>query len=104
MIRRKRLSGGSIRKMDETPDPMGNLSNLADVMLVLACGLMAALVMYWKVDLSNSSVVVTEDNMEKIDVSEIVPQEGQLVLEGYQTKIVYEDPETGDLYVIDNEE
>ena len=104
MIRRKRLSGGSIRKTDETPDPMGNLSNLADVMLVLACGLMAALVMYWKVDLSNSSVVVTEDNMEKIDVSEIVPQEGQLVLEGYQTKIVYEDPETGDLYVIDNEE
>ena len=34
---------------------------------ILACGLMAALVMYWKVDLSNSSVVVTEDNMEKID-------------------------------------
>lgn len=104
MIRRKRLSGNSSRAIDSTPDPMGALSNLADVMLVLACGLMAALVMYWKVDLSNSRGIVTEEDLEKIEASEIVPKEGQLILEGYQTKIVYEDPETGDLYVIDNEE
>lgn len=100
--------GGKLRKNsgfldnEEIPDPMHYVANMADAMLVLACGLMAALILFWKVDLSNSSSVVTEEKMEKIEVSEVEQKEGDVVLDGYQTKVVYEDPETGDLYMIDN--
>ena len=47
------FSGSTLRRsrMFEEEDPTSGLSNLADCMLVLACGLMVALVVAWNVDL-----------------------------------------------------
>lgn len=88
---------------DGIPDPLSHMANLSDAMLVLACGLMAALILYWKVDLKHTQATdLSEKNIEKVDVSEVEEKEGEVSMEGYRTKIVYEDPETGDLYIVDD--
>lgn len=43
------------RKIDEElPNPMDGVANLADVMLVLAVGIMLALIINWRVDLKKT--------------------------------------------------
>jgi hypothetical protein len=59
---------------------MESIVNLIDIMLIFACGLMVSIVALWGLDIAN-------------DVS---PNEG-----GYQDiGRIYEDPETGKLYVV----
>ena len=58
MSRRKgrinhRLSGGSSLRGGEDVNPMNYISNLSDAMLVLAMGIMVALVLHWNVDLES---------------------------------------------------
>ena len=49
----KRLSDRRITEMSEsTVNPMDGLGNLADAMLVLALGILLALILNWKVDIS----------------------------------------------------
>ena len=47
MIRGSGLRGSSLRE-DEDVQPMQYVANLTDVMLVLACGLMAAVITFWR--------------------------------------------------------
>ena len=103
MLRKGRLKDDKKTGFEDTsPDPMSYMANLSDAMLVLACGLMAALILYWKVDLKNSRTTdLSEKNIEKIDVSEVEEKDEEISMEGYKTKIVYADPKTGDLYIID---
>ncbi|NLF46739.1 MAG: DUF2149 domain-containing protein [Clostridiales bacterium] len=90
------------RKKDEI-NPMDGLANMADVMLVFACGLLIALVVNWNVDintLSDSDVpekakYEVEDIQE--EASEEVTDKGRLEELGK----VYRDPDTGKYYVID---
>ena len=51
-----RLSGKSLRsRHDDAPvNPMDSVSNLADAMLVLAVGIMLALIINWNVDISGA--------------------------------------------------
>ena len=44
----------SRRRVTEEVDAMSGLANLSDVMLVFACGLMAAVILNWNVDLSKT--------------------------------------------------
>ncbi|MCD8208709.1 MAG: DUF2149 domain-containing protein [Bacteroidales bacterium] len=96
---------------DEDVNPMGGLSNLADAMLVLAVGLMIALMAAWSVDIVNDSPNETSVDAEEaseledyenlyrnIDQSEEVEQEDEGLTE-YGT--VYID-ENGNLYVLEN--
>lgn len=46
----------SRRHVTEEVDAMAGVANLADVMLVFACGLMAAVILNWNVDLSKTRV------------------------------------------------
>lgn len=97
MIRRKH-SGKLHRSMhvEEDVNPMEGTSNLADAMLVLAVGIMLALIMNWDVDLSK---VVGVDELDKTSMSEEdmteVEQEKALMEKG----TVYMDPETGKYYI-----
>ena len=50
------LSGGG----DEDYNPMEGVANLADVMLVFACGLMLALITYWNVDVGGFAANAAE--------------------------------------------
>jgi hypothetical protein len=85
----------------EDADPRIGLVNLADVMLVFACGLMLALVTYWNLDVSAmQEIIQTQDVTE---VSDIAQMEDQIVGggSGYQELgMVYQDPMTGKLYML----
>ena len=56
--RRKRFS-------EESINPMENLANLADVMLVFACALMIAIITHWNVDITQNRV--NKEDLEPID-------------------------------------
>lgn len=99
MIRGSGLRSG--RRSREDVQPMQYVANLTDVMLVLACGLMAAVITFWKVDLSRTTA--DTDHMERIDPSEIIQETGDVASGGFTNRgVVYEDPETGDWYIIKN--
>ena len=87
----------------EDVDPMQSVANMADCMLVLACGLMLALVMYWNLDVSPAMQEVVEDadltqldsNLE--DMETAMDSEGS----GYEELgVVYRDPQTGKMYML----
>ena len=47
----------------ESVDPMQFLSNLSDAMLVLAVGMMLALIVHWNVDISTSGGVMSDSGI-----------------------------------------
>ena len=95
--------GGSFRKSKprEEVDPMSSLSNVGDIMLVFACGLMVALVAAWSVDLAKFQEVETNKELNKDDVEQLTEQmygEGN----GFVAKgKVYQDPTTGKYYLVE---
>lgn len=97
MIRRK--SGGRLTRQfhhEEDVNPMEGTSNLADAMLVLAVGIMLALIMNWNVDLTD---VV---DMEELDADSLSEEEVEVVEQdqALQEKgVVYQDPDTGKYYI-----
>jgi len=90
----------------EAVNPMDGLANLADVMLVFACGLMLALITYWNVDVSgvSGSIDVVEQGEEITeDVSgfgekDNKDEDSDSKFEEYGT--VYRDAATGKLYMV----
>ena len=96
----RRLSRRTHSFEKATPNPMENLANLVDVMLVFACALMIAIITRWNVDLTQSKI--SKEDLEPVDdMQEAIQNEidaAQLESKGH----VYEDPETGDLYIVTN--
>lgn len=81
-------------------DPRVGLVNLADVMLVFACGLMIAIVSRWNVNLADVERV-NETEMQAVDNVREMVEEMKSGTGGYDDKgRVYEDPETGQLYLL----
>ena len=97
------------RRFRETEDlnPMSYLSNLSDVMLILAVGIMLALVLHWNVNLEvedpaaeetveeSGTEVTTFQNDELTDTQE-VPDTAQPM-----GTVLY-DPTTGTYYVVED--
>ena len=67
-MKRRRRRGD--RFSDESVDPMNYVSNLSDAMLVLAVGMMLALIVHWNVDISTGG-------RSSENVGETVAAEGQ---------------------------
>lgn len=87
---------------EEEVDPMSSVANIADAMLVFACGLMVALVVAWNVDLVNIQEVEI-DSSEQIEdlqaLEDLLTAEGN----GYiQRGTVYQDPNTGQMYLLED--
>lgn len=109
MIRRfgsGRLS--SRKKTEEEINPMDGVGNMADAMLILAVGIMLALIMNWNVDISGSQAPVEVDQAKEVtdvenisgeDLDEAASSSGLSELGK-----VYQDPETGKMYMIVEEE
>ena len=101
MLRKRRL-----RRQEAEVNPMDGVANLADAMLVLAVGIMLALILNWNVDISavrgdagpeqDEALSFTEE-----DMSETQALEGQGELE--KLGAVYYDPATGLYYIIEEE-
>lgn len=84
-------------------NPMDGVANLADVMLVFACGLMLALITYWNVDVAGTAKAAEiQQGQEVTDAAGLDSGDGQPAdgsdLEQYGT--VYRDPSTGKLYMV----
>lgn len=91
-----RLSTAS-RKSQEDVNPMDGVSNLVDAMLILAVGIMLALIMHWNVDVTSVQNVEELNNAENLNDKQIEEVENN---SGLQEKgVVYQDPDTGKYYV-----
>lgn len=93
-----RLSQGSQEKEDV--NPMEGLGNLADAMLILAVGIMLALIMHWNVD-----ITTTELN-QKQEISDVEQSTSDKVVAGdgmEEMGMVYKDPKTGKMYMVVDE-
>lgn len=100
MIRNTGLRKSNKSRLRSDINPMDGMGNLADIMLVLACGLMLALILHWGVDLNKVVDIISQDELVEVhDVDEII--EGPEASDAYESKgMVYEDVETGKLYII----
>ena len=95
---------------DEGLSPMDNISNMSDAMLVLAVGIMLALVINWKIDInvtgekSTQNEAVEETNMEEYEFDES-NQNTEVSAEDVESNYVksgtvYTDTVTGKTYVV----
>ena len=87
-MKRRRRRGE--RFSEESVDPMNYVSNLSDAMLVLAVGMMLALIVHWNVDISTGG-------RSSENVGETVAAEGQggqlgVPLQHMSTAIAYRRP------------
>ena len=85
--------------------PMEGVGNLADVMLVFACGLLLALIMSWNVDVSDTGKI-GENPQTKYEV-EGIGEHAETVIQDQndleEMGTIYKDPKTGKYYVIEEE-
>lgn len=100
--------------IEDNVNPMDNISNMSDAMLVLAVGIMLALVINWKIDIKESiskndkeKVSVEEDKLNEIELDEN-KQNSSISFEDIESKYVksgtvYTDIFTGKTYVVVDE-
>ena len=84
----------------EEADPRVGLVNLADVMLVFACGLMLALVVKWNIDLPDMKEFDSSAMEEIDDVEETQDIVDSATSSYMELGTVYQDPNTGKLYMM----
>lgn len=94
---------------EEEINPMDGLANLADVMLVLACGLMLALIINWNVDIAGieGSAVSVDKGQEVSELQGLAGSEGEQINDETQYEkmgVVYKDPVSGKLYMVTTDE
>ena len=96
----RNLRSSRLRGVDEEgDDPRVGLVNLADVMLVFACGLMIAVIAHFDMELGTSSQSVGDVQELDADMQQAA-QSVDVTSEGYsRAGTVYRDEETGTLYV-----
>ena len=85
----------------EDVNPSAYIVNLADCMLVLACGFLVALISFYNIDVMPATEL-TEDELEQVEPEEM-PEEllaggGSYFVEAGK---VYRDPSTGVLYMVE---
>ncbi len=88
---------------NEDVNPMNFVSNLSDVMLILAVGIMLALILHWNVPINTQSE--TEQEEQAVEISEDDLEGISNLPENLQkTGEVYYDPVTGSYYIVNDVE
>jgi hypothetical protein len=106
------MLGGNLRRRrrrfeEDDANPMEGAINIVDAMLVFACGLMLSLVIYWNVDIQNHELVPVEQGASMSELGDIAEDiENNLNEDGKYEKmgVVYVDPVTGKMYLVQEEE
>lgn len=104
-----RLKSGKLlrNKAQDNYNPMDGVANMADVMLVLATGLLLSLIVSWNVDIGRNDTLVELERQAEITELEGLTESAPDALgdpAGYQELgVVYQDPVTGKMYMIVNE-
>ena len=92
--------GSSLRDSGGNVDPMASVANIVDAMLVLALGLIIALVTLMKVDVATMEEIIKENQLAEVDASTMA-QDMQSEGSSYtELGTVYQDPVTGKLYML----
>ncbi|MBR5429216.1 MAG: DUF2149 domain-containing protein [Firmicutes bacterium] len=92
--------GGLRRRTGESNfNPLEGMANLADCMLVLACGLMLSLIVSWNLDLAVDEQPADSD-LSAVEELESTDQQIEDTQAYEQLGVVYRDPETGELYMV----
>ena len=88
--------------MHQDENPLEMMANLMDVMLVFACGLMLALIVNWNVDLGGQEVdYVSEQGITETQLNENKTESEIDENQDYKKMgTVYQDPETGRMYMV----
>ena len=102
------LRGGGLRHggvrsalRDDDADPMSNMANIVDAILVLSVGLMMALISFWQLDLNDIQEVIQSTEMTEVDDIEKMVQDAQNGGSDYtELGVVYQDPNTGKMYML----
>ena len=95
---------------DEGVNPMDGVTNMSDVMLVLAVGIMLALVINWKIDIKDAynteveKVALDEDKLNEFETDD-AKRNNSISYEDIEKKYVrsgsvYTDTLTGKTYVV----
>ena len=95
---------------DDGGTPMDGVSNMSDAMLVLAVGIMLALVINWKIDIKEAykgqdqKVVVDDSKLQEFE-TDAAEQNDSISFEDIESKYVksgtvYTDTFTGKTYVV----
>ena len=104
-----RLRQGRLRtgKTEEMVNPMDGVANLADAMLVFACGLLLSLIINWNVDVGRTEKLVglnPDTQLTEMSETETKNPDDLVQGEGYEEMgVVYRDSSTGKLYVVSRE-
>lgn len=95
-----RSTKAGLRQSGEDVNPMANVANIVDAMLVMSLGLMIALISFWQLDTSELQQMVQGNEMTNVDVNQMA-EEMQNNSSSYQELgTVYQDPTTGELYML----
>ena len=93
----------AVRKPEEF-NPMEGVGNMADAMLVFACGLLLALILSWNVNLDEVGQI-TNSSSNKYEINGLdsaAPQQIDADNQLQQLGTAYQDLETGRYYVIED--
>lgn len=88
------------RRNREDLNPMDNVSNLVDIMMVFACGLMVSIILRWDIDLGKVKVIIDQSQLVEVDSTDILNEDGNVSGEYESMGTVIEDPNTGKMYII----
>ena len=88
-------------EISEDVNPSAYIVNLADCMLVLACGFLVALVSYWNIDISPEVTDVDRTAMEEVDPESLSSQDFADGSYYVETGTVYQDPNTGQYFMVE---
>lgn len=107
---KNRLNKSVVNNNDDSGTPMDGVSNMSDAMLVLAVGIMLALVINWKIDIKE--VYSGQEQKETVDTSKLqefdsndVTRNNSVSFEDIESKYVksgtvYTDTFTGKTYIV----
>ena len=94
-------STGSALRTTGDIDPMSSVANIVDAMLVLAVGMMIAIIAFWNVDVSKLQEVVQQDEITEVeDVQEMADEMNTSGSSYNELGTVYQDASTGQLYML----
>ena len=102
-MRLKRTDGLRTKYRDDDFSPMEGVGNMADAMLVFACGILLALIISWNVEISERGEINRDAGL-KYEVDGIGDEAAETIdpAEGLEEMgTVYRDPDTGKYYVIE---
>ena len=107
---KNRLNRNNNIDSEDSLNPMDGVSNMSDAMLVLAVGIMLALVINWKIDIKEAykgqeqKETVEDSKLQEVDAND-VQQNNSVSIDDIESKYVksgsvYTDTFTGKTYIV----